>query len=191
MNQTIIKNTLKAIAILESIISPEWEYRYFSYNSKWSDAEEMASMRDGAGEGWFLWIKDTIMAWKYFNHELGVEKDSASIIKQFPVEFNSFIHEPAFSIKESTCLWYFKEQKWCKFGIDNKLIEEVTQTFTWVPEDYKKWADTYYEKDLDIDAISSVFKHQMNEQIIKKLNPDLSLEMLQNDIKEIGFQYES
>ena len=184
-----IKNTLKSIAILDAIISPEWESRYFSYNSKWSDSEEMASMRDGSGNEWFLWLHDNVMAWKFLDHELGIEKNIESIISQFPAQFDSFINEKAFSIKESSCLWYFMDNRWHEFGLENKSIHEAIKTFTWAPKDYKKWADSYYENEFNIDAISSIFNNQMNGKIIAQLNEKMSFEELQNDIEEIDFRY--
>ena len=33
---------------------PEWEYRYFSYNSKWDKSEEVASMKNGEGDEYYL-----------------------------------------------------------------------------------------------------------------------------------------
>jgi hypothetical protein len=32
----------KALAMLDAILSPEWEYRYYSFNSKWGPGEMMA-----------------------------------------------------------------------------------------------------------------------------------------------------
>ncbi|MEK3838400.1 hypothetical protein [Paenibacillus sp. FSL R7-0128] len=39
----------QAAAMLEAILMPEWEYRYYSYNAHWDKNEQMASMRDGEG----------------------------------------------------------------------------------------------------------------------------------------------
>ena len=36
-------------------------------------------------------------------------------------------------------------------------------------------AESYYESNLDIEAIQAVFNNQLDDFIIKKLNPDLSL----------------
>src|SRR5678816_1485060 len=44
----------KALAALDLILSPEWEYRYYSFNAAWSPSELMASMRDGCGDEWWL-----------------------------------------------------------------------------------------------------------------------------------------
>lgn len=43
----------QAAAMLEAILMPEWEYRYYSYNAHWDEKEQMASMRDGEGEHYF------------------------------------------------------------------------------------------------------------------------------------------
>ncbi|MDF1698687.1 MAG: hypothetical protein P1U56_22735 [Saprospiraceae bacterium] len=34
---------------MEAIISPEWEYRYYSYQKDWSEIEEFCEMRNGHG----------------------------------------------------------------------------------------------------------------------------------------------
>ena len=43
----------RALAALDLILSPEWEYRYYSFNSRWSKDAQMASMRDGCGDEWW------------------------------------------------------------------------------------------------------------------------------------------
>lgn len=44
------KRIFQSIAMLDTILMPEWEYRYYSFNSKWYLDEMMASMRDGSGQ---------------------------------------------------------------------------------------------------------------------------------------------
>ncbi len=38
-----LRNLTQSLAMLDAIMSPEWEYRYYSFNSKWDDGEMMAS----------------------------------------------------------------------------------------------------------------------------------------------------
>ena len=40
----------KALAALDAINSPDWEYRYYSYNPEWSENEQVLEMRDGEGD---------------------------------------------------------------------------------------------------------------------------------------------
>src|SRR6202035_3695076 len=44
----------KAIAVLDAILSPDWQYRYYSFNSRWAAGKQMASMRNGEGDHYFI-----------------------------------------------------------------------------------------------------------------------------------------
>lgn len=35
----------QSLAILDAVLSPEWEYRYYSFNQAWADGEKMALCR--------------------------------------------------------------------------------------------------------------------------------------------------
>ena len=52
---SIIERVSQSIAVLDAILSPEWDYRFFSFNAAWDPAnrERMASMRDGSGDEYF------------------------------------------------------------------------------------------------------------------------------------------
>lgn len=45
-----LRNLCKSLAVLDAIICPEWENRYYSYISNWNDNEEFFEMRDGSGD---------------------------------------------------------------------------------------------------------------------------------------------
>ncbi len=45
-----LQKLCKSISALEAIISPDWEYRYFSYQNDWSETEELCKMRTGQGD---------------------------------------------------------------------------------------------------------------------------------------------
>ncbi len=39
-----VRHIAQSLAMLDAILSPEWDYRYYSFNSAWGPGEEMASM---------------------------------------------------------------------------------------------------------------------------------------------------
>jgi hypothetical protein len=45
--------------MLDAIMSPDWEYRYYFFDSKWGLSEMMASMRNGQGDD-FTSVKTAI-----------------------------------------------------------------------------------------------------------------------------------
>src|SRR6476659_3859665 len=46
----------RSLAVLDAILSPAWEDRYYSFNAHWGPGELMASMRNGQGDQWFASI---------------------------------------------------------------------------------------------------------------------------------------
>ena len=182
-----ITNNLKSIALLEAIICPEWEYRCYSYNSKWDEGEEMASMRNGSGDEWFLWIKNGFAALKVMSHEFGVLTGIDSIKDKFPNEYASFISESAFSINESTSLWYLNGTQWIRFDVNEEEANNLVKVFNWTPLEYKDWAEEYYENELSLKAIENVMSGNLTENDIHLLNEDLSVKDLEEVISEIGY----
>jgi hypothetical protein len=44
-----LRALLQSMAMLDAILSPEWEGRYYSFNIRWSAGEQMGSMRGWSG----------------------------------------------------------------------------------------------------------------------------------------------
>ena len=102
-----LQRTAQSLAMLDAILSPDWEYRYFSFNSGWASGQKMASMRDGSGDEWFILFDDAGAAMKGFAHKLAGDSSFLSEIqRQVPRDFSEFLNEPAFSMQHATfCLW--------------------------------------------------------------------------------------
>ncbi|WP_306643935.1 hypothetical protein [Sanyastnella coralliicola] len=45
-----LRQKCKSISALEAILSPDWQYRYFSYQKDWSVSEEVCEIRHGNGD---------------------------------------------------------------------------------------------------------------------------------------------
>jgi hypothetical protein len=111
-----LKSKLKSLALADAILSPEWEYRYFSYNSKWYAGQEMASMRDGEGGCWFILFFGNNIGYKCISPEDGTIDNLQEIKKQIPATYQSFINEPAFYVDDATSIWILINGKWNVFG---------------------------------------------------------------------------
>ena len=56
------------------------------------------------------------------------------------------------------------------------------------PSTYREFAEQYYECSIDLEAVSSIYQNQpLTTEIIKALNPEVSLESLASDLEEIGY----
>lgn len=68
-NPSELKKICKSISSLEAIISPEWEYRYYSYQKDWSDTEEFCEMQNGQGDQMLIIFGENGTCINGFAHE--------------------------------------------------------------------------------------------------------------------------
>ena len=49
-----LRRKTQALAAMDAIMSPDWKYRYFLFDSKWDGGEMMATITNGSGDDLFL-----------------------------------------------------------------------------------------------------------------------------------------
>ncbi|HWY24564.1 MAG TPA: hypothetical protein VNX47_06575 [Nevskia sp.] len=195
-----LKRRTKALAMLDAIVCPEWEYRYYSYNSRWSFREEMASMRNGQGDEWFLLFDSAGAALKGLDHESPIARNAAfpeEIQRVVPPSFSSFLHEPAFSIDHASfCYWRgVSESAWSRVAHPDPVFantEDGSETFLALlvtpPLFYQEFALDYYERELPLAAIEHIYANApLSQELIRTLNPDLGLNDALESASEIAY----
>ena len=186
--------------MLDAILSPEWEYRYYSFNSHWASGEQMASMRDGSGDDWFLLFASWGAALKGFAHESALARDPGfpeRIQQSLPSSFASFLHEAAFSMDYATfCLWRgHSDSCWnvvspekAAPSSDKDGSAELLSILDGEPQTYQTWAQDYYEREVSLPMVRAVYQHRpLDAALLAALNPELVLADLRADIDKIGY----
>lgn len=200
-----LRRTLQAMAMLDAILCPEWESRYYSFNSAWAKGEMMGSMRNGSGDDFFAHFSSAGCWLKGFAHEypLSPYRDDGSkrvwpgILDAVPDEFAGCLREPAFTVDDVTfCIWRrYTDRTWqvgpVQFPADHPDAdgsEDLLSPLDGLPETYRAWAEDYYEQDVDSSAVEHIYMHKpLNPDLIAQLNPELSLKDLAADASEIGY----
>ena len=153
-----LQSICKSISVLDAIISQEWQYRYYSYNSKWDTNEECLQMRNGSGdEMHILFLKDGC-AINGFAHEYD-QQDKAKLTQNLPAIFNDFIFgEPVTSIGTTFCLWTTESNNWTVGQIENHEdnSEEMLAIFDGNPQTYVNWATEYFEESYSLTYIHRI-----------------------------------
>jgi len=180
------KNKLKYLALLDAIIEPEWECRYYSYNSKWGDNEEMSSLRDSCGGEWFILFFGDRVAFKCTSQEDGLADNFEEIKNSMPKEYSGFISEPAFSMDSGSCIWYLEGNEWVKLGINISDLPNPDTIQDMTPMDYCHFAEEIYEKEVDSNLVESIFNGKFTLETATKINPRVDLNNLKLELKEIG-----
>src|SRR5262249_39946060 len=113
-----------------------------------------------------------------------------------PEEFAGFLSEPAFSIDQTTfCLWRPPtDPAWqtgsigSLEGADPDGSAELLRLLDGDPEAYRAWAEDYFETSVARSAVDHIFGHRpLVEEVVKALNPELSLADLAEDVSEIAY----
>ena len=200
-----LKKLMQSVAMLDAILMPEWQYRYYSFNSGWSVGAQMGSMRDGSGDEWFCLFDAIGAALKGFDHESEMSPwatdDHAlwkGVLDQVPAVFSSFLNEPAFSMENATfCIWRTHQDSAWKvgdIGFPGKEDEDPDGSASLLsildgnPETYKNWAEEYYERPVSLSAVQRIYQYEpLTVQLAKELNPEIAWETIEADSREIGY----
>jgi hypothetical protein len=195
---------MQSLAMLDAILSPEWEYRYFSFNCRWAPGEQMGSMRNGCGDHYFALFNSAGCWLKGFDHEAPMTpfasdppKVAPGLLDEVPIEFAACLSEPAFVVNETTfCIWRrYVDGRWqhgpIKLRDDEQDADGSAGLLRYLdgrPETYREWASDYYEQELAQEPIRSIFSHRpLDQQIVSQLNKALVLSALEADAQEIGY----
>lgn len=188
-----VRRVTQSLAMLDAILCPEWEYRYYSFNSGWAPGEEMASMRNGMGDDWFLLFDSAGAALKGFAHELADDPSLAQNIQvQVPRDFSSFLSEPAFSMQHATFCYWRRASDLSWSMVNSALTEDgsddLLELLVSGPSGYRDWAEEYYEVSVSLQAVAALFSHQpLSDSLVHELNQKADIEVAFLDASEIGY----
>ncbi|MEH6448482.1 MAG: hypothetical protein V7765_07415 [Oleispira sp.] len=198
-----LKKLMQSLSILDAIMSPEWSDRFYSFNSKWGECEQMGSMRNGCGDDFSILFNSSGCFIKGFDHESAMSSWGTdgqlpweNLLKGLPPEFLSASKEPAFSMDDiSFCIWRLSTaNSWSKGEFeyadddDPDGSEHLLDIFDAKPITYQVFAQEYYEVDLAHDAIEKIYHHiPLTNELIQSINPEITLKELEKDIMEIGY----
>lgn len=198
-NAAELKRICKALAVLDAINSPEWEYRYYSYDANWAEGEEALLMRDGQGDEMQILFRAEGCVINGLMHEYD-QPDKAQIARGLPAYFDEFIFgEPVSSIGTTFCLWYTSAHGWQTGVIEDEDngSEELLSMLDGYPETYAEWADEYYGEDtdrspLDVAAVAQVYRGEnLNKALVMNIVEEVEdWPQLAEDVQAIGYPYD-
>lgn len=204
----VVRDRSRSLAMLDAILSPEWEYRYYSFVAAWGPAQELASMRNGTGDDYAI-VFSPAGAWvRVFDHEspmsswaLEPPRPWPGVLDNVPTAFQTCIQEPAFILDGvpmvSACLWrQTTDDRWQTGALDFPAGREDPDGSEWLlelllddsPEAYRRFAEEYYELRVDLVAVREVYAlRPLTQPLVTTLNDQLSVADLAYDIAEIGY----
>ncbi|MER5960927.1 hypothetical protein [Streptomyces sp. NPDC002057] len=207
-----LRDHSRGLAMVEAVLSPEWESRYYSFDAHWSETEQLASMKDGEGGEYTIVLSPAGAFARVFDHEsplspFGPVADGQTwpgVLDGVPEAFREYLTEPAFTDEDgvhvtTACLWREPaDTAWhtgpVEFtGLEDREDPDGSGRFLHLltdrsPEAYAEWAADYYERPVDLEAVRHVLAlRPLTTEIVTALNPELTLADLTEDTREIGY----
>jgi hypothetical protein len=169
----------RASAVLDAVLCPEWELRYYSYDPAWDvpKGQRLVSMRDGSGDGWFLLVTPTWAALKGLAHErLSHCRSAGDLLGDLPEPLRAdFGEEPAFTMSHATYLgwWDASSRSWTvRSGGEHDGAGEHLEVVLGGAEKYQVWAQEYHETSVDLGLVRKVFRgERLTRDEVSRLNP--------------------
>lgn len=191
------------MAVLEAILSPDWESRYHSFDADWSPGEEMASMRNGSGDEYSIVFSAAGAYIRGFDHEAvmspyGNDGPWPGVLDSVPEVFRHCVAEPAFCDEDgmpvvTACLWRESgDDRWRvgEIGYPDGASDPDGATHLFArlidlsPEAFRRFAEDYYEAPVDLDAVRHVYALcPLTQAVVTALNADLTMQDLADDLR--------
>jgi hypothetical protein len=183
-----LERVCKGLAVLDAMMSADWESRYYSFNQAWNvnARQRMASMRNGSGDQWFIVFEPGGVFFKALWHEHPRE-DVAQIYAGLPAKLSPQLEEPALEIEHLTFGGWHDGTSWTLRGNAEALGDEIA-ILTGDPDAYRAYAADYFEADLPRDAIAQVLAgKKLDAKLVGRITSDRTLADLKDDLAEIGY----
>jgi hypothetical protein len=195
------------MAMLDAIIMPEWQFRYYSFEAGSSPdgSISIGSMRNGSGDNLHAIFGRTGCLIRGFAHEYEMSPYAEDPPRVFPGMLEDVPSEFADCLDAmhadwwrdiTFCIWRGHEDtEWHHGQIDFPDLpdpdgsEFLLSVYDGRPETYHAWAEDYYHpRTFSLAAVRSVFDHApLTEEVVQSLNPERMLSELDEEIRQIGY----
>lgn len=193
-----LREACKAMAVLDAVLSPDWIYRYYSYDCQWSENEELFEMRNGEGGQMLILFREEGAVINGYTSEMA-DSNKEALTDQLPAVFEEFIFgEPVSSSGTTFCVWTTADGNWQTgvLPLEEDYSEELLSALDGQPETYLKWASSYYEgiyagSGIPLETVTHIFQHKpLTTAIVYSLvNKVEDWNQLKEDLTEISYQY--
>jgi hypothetical protein len=199
----VLKRLSQSLALLDAILCQEAWLRTYSFVNSFGQCDAMASMNNGSGDEYFILFTPVGAVIKGFAHEspmspyrLDPPQPWPGVLDSVPSQFLPYITDPALSLADSTfCVWQDRsDRQWERgdiqfpLGPDPDGSEYLLSILDGNPVSYWVWAKDYYDRDVDLSAVESIYAHEeISGQLIGRLNKSAAVEGIRQDLEQIGY----
>lgn len=201
-----VQQRVQALAAIDTVMSPLWDERYFSFDACWDPAagEQLGSMRNGQGDAWqILFTKHGLAILAATRAEVAramrarrLEALAGSVPLEVREVFGSFFGEPAFEVGLASLIaWTSQdvEQGWSVVAFEDSWPREVApggllEPLLWSPSACAAWVHDYWEVGISKDVVSEILSlHPMDKGLLARAMSRRPFEDVCAELRSIGY----
>ncbi len=170
-----LKALCQSLALLDLILQPDFDARYFSFDPAWGRREELASMRDGEGGEYYVWFSKAgavIRGFALHAPAARTPAEARNIFRGLPRALDAARKEPAFD--ESTfAIW--REKKARAWSARPEPREDGSKELLWMldddPRTFVRFAAEYHGTKLALADVREIYAHRVDAALVARINP--------------------
>ena len=198
-----LRKLTQSLALLDAIICPDWGYRYYSFDIRWTKNVSTFFMRNGSGDEFIILFAKEGAVIKGFAHESIMSpfrndppKMWKGVIDKLPKFLRTYLSDPALELIATTfCIWRtVSDTKWKCGKIafpDDDLADGsgiLLSILDGKPETYQQYAQEYFGKAIDLSVVQHIYQHMpLTDELVKKLNDSLQITDIDLELRAIGY----
>ncbi|QJX47585.1 hypothetical protein HMJ29_11795 [Hymenobacter taeanensis] len=194
-----LQRICKAVAALDAIVSPEPEFRYYTYNPAWDEQEAVFEMNDGEGDQMLVLFRAGGCVINGYGEGLD-EPAKEAVTRGLPAMYQEFIFgEPVNSIGTTFCLWTTEQGEWQtgELTTDEDGSEDMLGIFDGDPHTYVDWAQEYYEPEtlpesgISAEAVRRVYAGEtLTRELVLAITKHVpNWEQLSQDLTDLQYPF--
>jgi hypothetical protein len=207
----VVRRWSQSLAVLDAIMSADWEYRYFSFDEEFGPGQALASMRNGEGDEYSITFTGDGAFLRGFDHESPLSPFIQTpptlwpgLLTGLPAALATMAEEPAFTLggvpTVTVALWRLAgDAQWHHGQIayprdaENEYADPDGSDWLFAQldgrgESYLHCASEYFDRQLPAEAITAVIEHRpLTAALVRALNPERSHHDLAADLNRIGY----
>jgi len=190
---------MRFAAMIDTVLCDEAYLRCYTFQPKWSDdGVSLAKYDNGGGNDMFVFTRGSDAVIKGFDHESPVSPHAQdeygiwpNIYSGLPAKLNELLNDASIEREDVTfCTWH-ADGDWELGPIEFPNGEDDGASYLlgaipYSAEQYCDWASDYYEIELDVDVIRSIYDGgEIEAATIRSLNPDRNPAKALKELAEI------
>jgi hypothetical protein len=197
----------RMLAVLDTVLSSQSEYAYYSFDAHWAPDQELASMDNGSGDAYSIAFSPAGGFLRGFDHESPMSPYASDdhapwpgLTTGIPPSLAGHLDEPAFSgdgcLLATVCLWReATDDRWHAGDVSYPEAGDPDGS-GWMfavlldptSASYADFAADYYEKTIDRAAVADFWTaRKLTADLLRRLNPEMTPASLIPDLARIGW----